>query len=91
VTVTSGSTVARIDAAVGPTFRSPAKKRLTAATVETTEMHASQPQPASVTWPGCSWPSSAEPVVSVTAAPVHTRAERTSGRMRPTTPSLTRM
>lgn len=42
-TVTSGSTVERIEAAVGPTRRSPAKKSPTAPTVETTAMPASQP------------------------------------------------
>ena len=43
--VTGGSTVARIDAVVGPTRRRPAKKRLTAAKVQTTAMHA-DPAPA---------------------------------------------
>ena len=41
-TVTSGSTVERIAALVGPTRSSPAKKRVIAATVETTARHASQ-------------------------------------------------
>ena len=44
-TVTSGSTVARIDAVVGPTRRRPAKKRLIAATVET-HGEAGEPAPA---------------------------------------------
>jgi hypothetical protein len=83
--------VARIEAAVGPARLSPAKKRLTETTVETTAMQASQPHPAAVTSPGRSSPSSAAPAVSDVAAPVHTRAERTCGRTRPATPWLTRV
>ena len=87
----TGSTVERIDAVVGPTRFRPAKKRLTAATVETSAMPASQPQPAMVTSPGRSSPSAAEPAVRLTAAPVHTTAERTVGLIRPAMPWLTRM
>jgi hypothetical protein len=83
--------VARIEAVVGPTRRRPAKKRLIEATVETTARQASQPQPATVSSPGRNSPSSAEPAVKGAAAPVHTSAESTRGRMRPTMPSLTRM
>ena len=57
-TVTTGSKVERIDALVGPTALSPAKKSVIAPTVETMAMQASQPHPASVTAPGCSCPVS---------------------------------
>ncbi len=89
--MTTGSTVERIEAVVGPTRFRPAKKRLTAATVETTAIPASQPQPATVTSPGCRSPSAAEPTVRLTAAPVQTSAESRLGRIRPAIPSLTRM
>src|SRR4051794_8917208 len=90
-TVTTGSTVERIDAAVGPTRRRPAKNRLIAATVETAPRHTSHPQPAAVSAPGRSSPSSAPPAVRLTVAPVQTIADSTVGRTRPATPSLTRM
>ena len=89
--MTSGSTVARIAAVVGPTRRSPAKKSEIAPTVEITARQAIQPQPAPVSSPGRSSPSSSEPTVSDTAAPVQTSAESTSGGTRPAIPSLTRM
>jgi hypothetical protein len=90
-TVTTGSTVARIAAVEGPTRRSPAKKKPMAATVETTPIAPSHTQPCAVTSPGRNCPSSAEPVVSVTAAPVHTSADSTYGRMRRAAPSLNKM
>jgi len=89
--VTSGSTVARIEAVVGPTRGRPAKKRLMEATVETTARQASQPQPAAVSSPGRNWPSSVAPASSGTAAPVQTSAESTRGRMRAAMPSLKRI
>ena len=45
----TGSAVERIEAVVGPTRRRPAKNRLTAPTVETTAMPASQPKPVALT------------------------------------------
>jgi hypothetical protein len=90
-TVTTGSTVETIEAVVGPTRLRPAKNRLTATTVETTARQASHPHPASVTSPGRSSPSIAEPAVRLSAAPLQTSADSTLGRIRPATPSLTRM
>src|SRR4051794_19228173 len=90
-TVTTGSTVARIEAAVGPARRRPAKKRPIAATVDTAAIEASQPQPARVTSPGRSSPSRADAVVRLIAAPVQTSAESRTGRIRPATPWLTSM
>jgi hypothetical protein len=89
--VTTGSTVERSEAVVGPTRLSPAKNRPIAATVETPAIEAIQTQPAAVTSPGRSSPSSAEPPVSVTAAPVHTSAASTRGRRRAARPSLIKM
>ena len=64
-TVTSGSTVARIDARRGADARRARRRRGSIApTVETTARPASQPQPAAVSSPGRSSPSSAEPSVS---------------------------
>ena len=51
-TVVAEATVERIEAVVGPTRLSPAKNRLTAATVDTSAMPPSQPQPATLTSPG---------------------------------------
>ena len=51
-TVTSGSTVARIDDRVGPTRARPAKKSAIEATVETPARHSSHHQPATVSAPG---------------------------------------
>ena len=88
-TVTTGSTVERIDVVVGPTRRSPAKNRLIAMTVETTARQASQPQPAIASSPGRSSPRASEPAVRLTAAPLHTSADSTRGASRPAIPSLT--
>jgi len=75
----------------GPTRAMPANMRVTAATVQTSAMPASQPQPASETAPGFSSPIRAEPTVRVTAAPVHTSVEKTRGGTRWAMLSVTRM
>ena len=90
-TVTTGSTVARIDAAPGPTRGRPAKNRPIATTVETSARPAIQPHPAAVSARGRNSPSSADPAASETAAPVHTSADRTPGATRAASPSPTRM
>ena len=79
-TVTRGSTVARIDAASGPTRRRPAKKRPIAATVETSARHG-EPAPARrpSARPGATRRAAPSPAVSDTAAPVHTSADSTRG------------
>ena len=89
--MTSGSTVERIAALVGPTRSSPAKKRLIAATVETTARQPSHAQPAPVRSPGRNSPSSVVPISSEAAAPVHTSVASARGRTRPAIPSLMRM
>ena len=76
---------------VGPTRRRPAKNSEIAPTVEITARHAIQPHPAPVNSPGRSSPSSNEPTVNDTAAPVQTSAESTSGGTRDAIPSETRM
>ena len=88
--MTSGSTVESSEAVAGPTRRSPANRRFMAATVETSARPASQPQPAAVSSPGRQSPAAIEPAVRLTAAPLHTSAASTPGRIRPATPSLTR-
>jgi hypothetical protein len=90
-TVTTGSTVERMEARVGPTRRRPMKNRLIAATVETTARQANHPQPPAVTSPGRSSPSSVAPAVRLTAAPLQTSADSTLGAIRRAMPSLTRM
>src|SRR3954454_806481 len=90
-TVTTGSTVARIDALLGPTRRRPAKKKPIAANVETNAMQTSHSQPSAVTLAVSSWPSTDDPIVSVTAAPLHTRADSKYGLIRIAALSLTRM
>lgn len=90
-TVTRGSTVARIEAFVGPARRRPAKKRLIAATVATRARPASEAHPAALTSAGRNSPMSADPEARVTAAPVHTSAERSRGGTRLAIPSLTSM
>ena len=90
-TVTSGSSVARIEAVVASTRSRPAKNRLTAATVQTTAMHASHHQPTAETAARRRFPISAEPAVSVVAAPVQTSAVSMRGATRRETPSPTRM
>ncbi len=57
----TGSAVERIEAAVGPTSGSPAKKSASAPTVETSAMAASQPSPAGLTSAGRSSPVAAAP------------------------------
>jgi hypothetical protein len=83
--------VDRIAAADGPTRAMPANMSVTAATVQTSAMPASQPQPASVTVPGRSSPIRAEPIVRVTAAPVQTSVEKARGGTRWAMLSVTRM
>ncbi len=81
----------RIEATVGPTRAMPANWRLIAATVDTSARHASHAQPGAVTAPGWSWPSAAEPALSVTAAPLQTSVENSCGDIRSAMLPLTRM
>ena len=81
----------RIAATEGPTRAMPANISVTAATVQTRAMPASQPQPASETSPGFSSPIAAEPTIRVTAAPVQTSVEKARGGTRWAMLSVTRM
>lgn len=76
-TVTTGSSVERIDAADGPTRARPAKKVRIAPTVLTSAIAPSQPQPAAAN-ARSGPPRTALTTANVPAAPVHTSAE--SGR-----------
>jgi hypothetical protein len=80
--------VARIEAAVRPTRLRPAKEQADRPSAETAASAAIQHQPAAVSAPGRSSPSSADPARSVTAAPVHTSAASSSGGTRAASPSL---
>ena len=86
-TVTTGSSVDRIDAAVGPTRRSPAKNRPMAPTVETTASPPSQTKPEALTLAGSRSPPARPAAVSVAAAPVHTSVLSASGATRAAIPS----
>ena len=90
-TVTTGSSVERIDVAVGPTRRSPAKNRAIAPTVDTTARPLSQTRPAALTLPGSRSPPAKPASVRVIAAPVHTSVLRVRGPSRAATPSELRM
>src|SRR5262245_22088149 len=90
-TVTTGSSVDRIDAADGPTRRRPAKKSAIAPTVDTAARQVSQPRPASPTAPGWRSPAASDAIVNVAAAPVQTRAPSGTGPRREATPSELKM
>jgi hypothetical protein len=90
-TVTTGSSVERIEAVDGPTRERPAKKRPTAPTVDTTAIAAIQPSPSLLSAPRSSPPPARPANVSIAAAPVHTKVLSASAPTRAATPSETKM
>ena len=90
-TVMSGSTVARIDAVVGPTRAQTGEEQPIAPTVETPRGTRASPSRRRSARPGAGRRARRAPTVSATAAPVHTSAARICGRTRAAMPSLTRM
>ena len=88
--MTTGSSVERIAAAEGPTRSRPAKNAITAPTVDTSAIAASQPQPSAAN-PSSGPPVGSETSAKVTVAPVQTSAESASGGVPASTRSPTRM
>jgi len=89
-TVTTGSSVERIDAADGPTRASPAKKHRIAPTVLTAAIAPSHAQP-SAPKPSSGPPRTTDATANVHIAPTHTSAASATGETPAPTRSPVRM